>query len=95
MKFLSAVKPKEILIGGGYLGRCLEDFWRTLEPYYSDRLYLVPELVAISPSDMSVFEARSMLKSDGTIDIDKLTKNIKENNIGNQEIQPRVRNISN
>jgi hypothetical protein len=95
LKFLSVIRPKMILIGGGYLGRCLEDFWRTMEPYYSDRLYLVPELVAISPSDMSIFQARSMLRSDGTIDIDKLTKNIKENNIGNQEIQPRVRNISN
>ncbi len=95
LKFLSAVKPKEILIGGGYLGRCLEDFWRTMEPYYSDRLYLVPELIAISPSDMSILQARSMLRSDGTIDIEKLTRNIRENNIGNQEIQPRVRNISN
>ncbi len=94
LKFLSAIKPRNILIGGGYLGRCLEDFWRTIEPFYSERIYLVPELVAISPSDMGVFQAYGMLRSDGTVDIEKLTENIRNNNIGNQDIQPRLKNMS-
>lgn len=95
LKFLSAIKPQNILIGGGYLGRCLEDFWRTLEPFYSERIYLVPELVAISPSDMGVFQAYGMLRSDGSVDIEKLTENIRNNNIGRQDLQPRLKNISN
>ncbi len=95
LRFLSAIKPGRILLGGGYLGRCLEDFWRTLEPFYSERLYLVPELIAISPSDISFFTAKSILRSDGTVDIKRLTKNIRENNIGNQEIHPRLRSINN
>ncbi len=94
LKFLTAVRPKNILIGGGYLGRCVEDFWRTLEPFYPDRLYLVPELIAISPSDMGMFQAYGMLRSDGTVDIEKLTEGIKNNSIGNQEIQPRLENIN-
>lgn len=94
LKFLSAIRPKNILVGGGYLGRCLEDFYRTLEPFYSERLYLVPELIAISPSDMTVFQAYGMLRPDGTIDIDKLTKNIRENNLGNQDLQPRLKNLN-
>lgn len=95
LKFLSAIKPKNILIGGGYLGRCLEDFWRTIEPFYSERIYLVPELVAISPSDMGIFQAYGMLKSDGTVDVEKLTENIRNNNIGNQGVQPRLKNMFN
>ncbi|MCX7793710.1 MAG: hypothetical protein N2257_04815 [Thermodesulfovibrionales bacterium] len=94
LKFLAALKPKNILIGGGYLGRCIEDFWRTIEPFYGEKLYLVPELVAISPSDLGLFQAYGMLRPDGTVDVERLTENIRNNTIGNQEVQPRLRNIN-
>jgi len=94
LRFLGSVNPQSILIGGGYLGRCVEDFYKRLEAYYSDKLYIVPELVVISSSDIGFFQASKMLRPDGRVDIEVLTRNIRENNIESQSIQPRLKNLS-
>ncbi len=95
LKFLYAIKTKQILLGGGYVGRCIEDFYKDIEQYYSyEKLYLVPEITAISPADVSSGTASDMLKSDGTIDVGKLSADIRGNAVGNQEVIPRIKNLS-
>ncbi|MDA8241052.1 MAG: hypothetical protein M0Z67_11875 [Nitrospiraceae bacterium] len=94
LKFLYSVKAKEILLGGGYIGRCLEDLYKDMEQYYSDdKLYVVPEITSISPSDMSSGAASDVLDADGMVDVGKLSKSIQSNSLGNQEITPRIRNL--
>jgi hypothetical protein len=94
LRFLYAVKAKEILLGGGYIGRCLEDFYKDMEQYYSDdKLYLVPEITSTSPSDMSSGAASDVLDADGMVDVGKLSRSIQSNSIGKQDITPRIKNL--
>ncbi|MDA8432074.1 MAG: hypothetical protein M0Z60_03815 [Nitrospiraceae bacterium] len=94
LKFLYSVKAKEILLGGGYIGRCLEDLYKDLEQYYSDdKLFVVPEITSISPSDMSSGAAADVLDADGMVDVGKLTRSIQSNTLGYQDITPRIRNL--
>ena len=95
LKFLYSVKAESVLLGGGYIGRCLEDFYKDIDQYFSeDKLYLVPEISSISPSDMTTGFASDMLQADGTIDIVKLSENIQANALGNQDISPKMRSLS-
>jgi len=95
LKFLYVIKTREILLGGGYVGRCIEDFYKDIEQYYSyEKLYLVPEITAISPADVSSGTASDMLNSDGTIDFGKLSADIRGNVVGNQEVIPRIKSLS-
>jgi hypothetical protein len=95
LKFLYGVRANSILLGGGYIGRCLEDFYKEVEPFVGeDKLYIVPEITAFSLSDMTSDIASSILMPDGTINVGKLSVSIKTNALGNQDILPQVRNLS-
>jgi len=75
IRFLSAVAPDRILLGGGYIGRCVEDFYKDLSTIYSrEKIYVVPEITAWSPSDISSDQASALLRPDGTADIAMMTK---------------------
>ncbi|TAN40601.1 MAG: hypothetical protein EPN25_07015 [Nitrospirae bacterium] len=95
LKFLYAVRASTVMLGGGYAGRCIEDFYKEMEQYVGEeKMFLVPEITAISPSDITTSLASDLLRSDGTINISKLSLNIKMNTLGNQEITPMIRNLS-
>ena len=95
LKFLFAVKVKQILVGGGYVGRCLEDLYKEVEQYYSaDKIYVVPEITALSPVDVTSSLAADLLLDNGQIDIARLTSGIRANVFGNQAVTPNVRNLS-
>ena len=52
--FFEAIGVNTVYMGGGYLGRCLDGSYQSLRqriPY--DRLFIVPEITAISPQDMA------------------------------------------
>lgn len=94
LKFLSAVQPKEVLLGGGYVGRCLDDFYRDLEQYYDeDNLYIVPEISAVSPADISGNMSSDVILPDGQIDIRKLVLNVRENLVSRDNVAVKTRNI--
>lgn len=94
MKFLLAVRAKEILVGGGYMGRCLEDFYKEIEQYYGDRLYVVPEITSISPSDVSYGDASDLLLPDGAIDTARFSERLRTHFMGNPETRPNIKNLS-
>jgi hypothetical protein len=94
LKFLYAVRPKEILLGGGYVGRCLDDLYRDLEQHYGeDRLYIVPEISAVSPADMSERVSSDVILRDGLIDIRKLALNVRESLLSRDDAAVKTRSI--
>ncbi len=93
LRFLNAINPRSVLIGGAYLGRCVEDFYANLTRFMSDRVYVVPELITVASSDISIFQAMTLLRSDGTIDIRRLTQEIENNSIGDQGDTPKIKNL--
>lgn len=95
IKLFYAIRPDSILLGGGYIGRCLEEFYKNMQQYYGmNKFYIVPEITAISPNDITDDVASHMINSDGMINIEKLTQVIKRNSIGSQERSPKLKNLS-
>jgi hypothetical protein len=95
MEFLLSLNTKAIYVGGGYVGRCLENFYSLLtEDYGKDDIYLVPELSDISPSELSDSMAKSILKRDGTLDAQTLTRLMKKDVYKVQEVLPNIRNLN-
>lgn len=71
LKFLTAVSPRKVYVGGGYLGRCVGEFFKDLrDGYPADNLSLAAEISAWSPLDVSSDEASSFLHADGTLDLE-------------------------
>jgi hypothetical protein len=60
--FLKKVKADKVLIGGGFIGRCQQEFSDQITAY-GDRMpvYIVPELSSISPDDVDDDEARTIV----------------------------------
>jgi len=95
VKFLYAVRPDSVLIGGGYIGRCLEDFYANMQQSYGlNKFYIVPEITAISPNDLTDSMASGMINAEGIINIEELTQVIRHNLIGSQERSPKLKNLS-
>jgi hypothetical protein len=95
LKFLSAVSPRKVLIGGGYLGRCVGELWKDIrEGYPQDNIYLVPEITAWSPSDVSSDDASAFLRPDGSLDLEKFSAAAEQKNMKTQKPNLPVRNLS-
>ena len=57
-RFLRSLRPGRVLIGGGYIGRCQEEFLHQLATFIDrEQIYVVPEISTISPRDISESEA--------------------------------------
>jgi len=94
MEFLLSVKAKTIYIGGGYVGRCLEDFYVLLTQRFGpDDIYLVPELSDISPSELNSKTIKGLLTPDGDINAAAATSNMSADVYRIQEIRPRLKNL--
>ncbi len=95
IKFLYAIRANSVMLGGGFIGRCLDEFYKDLQRNYGEsKLFMVPELSSISPADISDSSAADIMKPDGTINISKLTRMIEENRIGRQDASPKLRNLT-
>lgn len=71
--FLNEIGAKRIFIGGGYLGKCLDDFYNSMRKRYSrDSVFIVPELSSISPSDIGPDALKFYIK--GKINFSALKK---------------------
>jgi len=65
LDFIKAVNPDRIVLGGGYLGRCLEDFYRQLSPLMKDgQVEIEPWISALSPEDLRYFDLNDLIKGD-------------------------------
>lgn len=78
LSFIKAVNPDKIILGGGYLGRCLEDFYRQLSPLMKDgQVEIEPWISAMSPEDLKYFDLGDLVK-DGHLDM-SLMKDLHKN----------------
>lgn len=94
LEFLSSIGAKKVYVGGGYIGRCLEDFYIDISDVYgSEDVFIVPELSDVSPRELKGGLARGLLMPDGTIDVGVATQNLKTEAYGTQEIRPKLRNL--
>ncbi len=89
LSFLQSVRPESILVGGSYYGRCVSAFYRRLRRKIDFiPSYMVADLVALSPSDISFSTALSLMKSDGRLDSERLTDYLAKNKINRQRPIP-------
>lgn len=94
MEFLLSIKADEIYLGGGYIGRCLEDFYKYItEDYGSEGIYLIPELSDLSPNELTNAIARELLKPNGEINSIRLTQLLKQDVFKVQEVTPKILNL--
>jgi len=92
-RFLETVQAKSILLGGGYVGRCIEDFYRMLgKNYDEDSLFIMPEISALAPSDMSARMYADVISPEGIVNINKLALNAREFASGGRNGRVRTKN---
>jgi hypothetical protein len=95
MGFLLNVDASKILIGGGYIGRCLEGFYVDLTEEFGEKdAYIVPELSDVSPKDIRPSLARRLLMPDGKINVKVATEYLKNDVYDVQNKRPNILNIS-
>lgn len=91
--FVKELDIKTIVLGGGYIGRCLEGFYRSiLDRFDTERVFIVPEIAAASPEDIKGKWGDGLLSGDGRIDAEVAAMNLRTPNAyEQQEILPRVK----
>lgn len=59
---ITGLKTKRVLIGGGYIGRCQNEFYSQIATYFDKTgIFFVPEISTVSPADISAKEAADIL----------------------------------
>jgi hypothetical protein len=93
-EFLTKVGAKSVLIGGEYVGRCQEDFYKQLIDVIGSKIAIetVPELSPPSPDDMNT-KMMDLLGPNGKLDIQAATFNIMKNKYDNIDTTPKLRNL--
>ncbi len=95
VEFLAAVDAPKVLIGGGYIGRCLEDFYAGLtEDYGEEGIYIVPELSDVSPTELNARLAAKLLTKEGLLNPQALTIALRKDVYNVQDVRPQVYNLS-
>jgi hypothetical protein len=78
MTFLEDLKVRTIVLGGGYVGRCLDGFYETiLDAFGYSHIYMVPEIVAVSPLDIQGSWGRNLITRSGKLNLVRLHRNLK------------------
>ena len=94
MEFLLSIKAKNIYIGGGYIGRCLEDFYVLMtEEFGKEDIYIIPELSDVSPKELGKRMARNLLTPEGGIDAQVATSYLMKDVYRIQEVVPRIKHL--
>ncbi|MEW6602984.1 MAG: hypothetical protein AB1499_18580, partial [Nitrospirota bacterium] len=93
-EFLQKVGAKNILLGGEYVGRCQEDFYKQLSESLAGTaiVEIVPELSPVSPDDMNP-RMKDLIGPDNKLDISAATYNIRENTYEKIESVFRLKNL--
>ena len=95
LKFIEAVNPSSIVIGGGYLGRCVADFYSDLAPLVGrEKLSVAAEITAISSEDLRNFSVSDFLK-DGKLNITALREVINSKDMKGSSLKDFMRSYNN
>jgi len=81
VEFLRVINPRNIIFGGGYIGRCLQNSYYQLTQTLGPKgIYVAPEISAISPSDMDDRWTQGLLTGDGRINFWVAARNLQTPN---------------
>lgn len=73
-EFLKAAGVKNVLMGGGYLGKCVDNTYASVRKIFlHESVFFVPEVLAISPNDMAA-DASQLLDERGRIKFGSIRK---------------------
>lgn len=93
--FLKEIGVAKILVGGGYVGRCQEEFYKyLLESWPENKLAIVPELSAFSPSDISESTAKMLLTSEKKLNPWAVKYFLKNGGLKNLSSKVNIRSLS-
>ncbi len=89
--FLDQVGVRAVFVGGGFIGRCQEDFYRDVTEKVKDStVAVVAELSAVSPRDVNDWQALGLLGGTGRLRSRVAIQNIRRNSYNRLERRPRV-----
>jgi len=89
--FFEAAGARKVLLGGGFVGRCQEDFYRNItERMSKKRVAVVAEISSASYADVDDDIARNLLGETGRLDPVVAVRNIKRNAYKRLDLKPRV-----
>jgi len=95
IEFFESVNPERIIIGGGYLGRCIEDFYKDISSStYGEKMMVAGEISAFSREDMNRLEIDDFLK-DGKLNIEALKEVISSKGLRGVTFKEILRNYRN
>jgi hypothetical protein len=93
--FIQSVDPKNILIGGGYLGRCVEDFYRGLaKGIGKEKIAIAAEITSIGREDLKDLSLGDFL-IEGKLNIAMIKEIINSNNMKGTSLTQFLRNYRN
>lgn len=96
IQYLKQKSVQNIFIGGGYVGRCQEEFYRALSKEWGeDSIALMPELSAFSPSDITDATAKMLLMPDLKLNVTAANYFIRNGGIKKLSIKPNLKTASN
>ena len=94
MDFLAAIQAKNIYVSGGYVGRCLDDFYMSLTAAYGSKtIFVVPELSDVSPQELNNQIAYEMLDDTGGIRPDIMKSIIEQDFFGIGQVMPQMKSL--
>jgi len=93
---LTSLGVQNVFVGGGYIGRCQEEFYRSFSKEWPENnMALIPELSAFSPRDLSDATARMLLTNELTLNTNAMNYFIRNGGIKSLGSTPALRNMSN
>lgn len=94
LNFLMTINAQNVLLGGGYIGRCQEEFYQTLTRQWpSENVALIPELSAMSPDDISESMARMLLTSQDELNVWAVNYFIRNGGLKSLQSRMKIRNL--
>ncbi|TAL23926.1 MAG: hypothetical protein EPN94_08405 [Nitrospirae bacterium] len=93
-EFLQKAGATSVLLGGEYIGRCEEEFYKQLSGALGAAIpvEIVPELSPVSPEDMNR-RMKDLLDADNKLDVRAATYNILNDKYEKLETCPKIRNL--
>lgn len=93
--FLDSLNVQNIFLGGGYIGRCQEEFYQSLRRQWpQEDIALIPELSAISPDDISSSVAKMLLTSEHELNVWAVNYFITNGGLKSLQSKIKIKNLT-
>jgi hypothetical protein len=94
--FFEKIGVGQVIVGGGYVGRCQEKVYTTLlKELGEDRVAIAPEISSISPNDLSDATVKMFTSADGTPDFRVISAFIRNGGAKTLNKRANIRNLDN